>query len=356
MAFNTGSSQSLFGQPQQQTTSLFGNPTQPQPSPFMSQQQPQSQPSLFASQSSLFASQPSMFNSQPSLFPSQPQPNSFLNPQSTGWPSSSFPNQQQQQFQQHQQQQQQQLQQQQQHTLPTSLLQLVESLNPLHPSSPFQAALYNVVPASVLPRYTRPPTIHASLWQAALAANPDPSRQVPVPANGFDDLHKRKQTQSARVKDHVAVLTSLQADISSIQHNVTSQLTTKLAAYRRRHRELARKLLRVAATVEMAASRADSSPPLFPVESDRRKRLETIAQAIATPAEFKDKLSDLVEVSSATVMDRALVTPVVIRDPKSVTIIRQLLTDQLNGIQHLGNVCTKIDRDVSIMNNAMQQR
>lgn len=291
-----------------------------------------------------------MFNSQSSLFSSQPQ--------SAAWPNSSLSNPQQQpqlQLFQQQQPQQQQLQQQ-QRTLPTPLLQLVESLNPLHPSSPFQAALYNVVPSSVLPRYTRPSTMHPSLWQAALTANPDPSRQVPVPANGFEDLHKRKQTQSARVKDHVAVLARLQEDVNTIQQNMTSQLTTKLAAYRRRHRELARKLLRVAATVEITASRADSSPSLSVVENDRRKRLEAIAQAIAAPAEFKDKLSDLVEVSSATMLDRALVTPVVIRDAKAASVIRQLLTDQLSGIQHLGNVCTKIDRDVSIMNNMMQQR
>lgn len=198
--------------------------------------------------------------------------------------------------------------------------------------------------------------MHPSLWQVALAANPDPSRQVPVPANGFEDLHKRKQTQSVRVKDHIAVLTKLQEEVNTIQQNVTSQLTTKLAAYRRRHRELARKLLRVAATVEISASRVNFSPSLSIVESDRRKRLEAIAQAIAAPAEFKDKLSDLVEVSSATMLDRALVTPVVIRDAKAASVIRQLLTDQLNGIQHLGNVCTKIDRDVSIMNNMMQQR
>lgn len=343
---NTSSQPSLFGNPSSQP-SLFGNPSS-QSSLFPSQPPQQSPPSFFnsqpASQPSLFASQSSLFSSQPSLFPPQ-------NPFSQNAPVSGAnlaltASNAQQAF-----AQQQQLQQ--QNMLPSPMLQLMESLNPLHPSSPFQAALYNVVPTNVLPRYTKPPTMHPSLWQAALSANPDPSRQVPVPANGFEDLHKRTQMQSARVNDHIAVLTRLQSDVDTIQQSMASQLTTKLAAYRRHHRELARKLLRVASVIELAAARADSSPTLSAVETDRHKRLEAIAQKITAPAEFKDKLSDLVEISSATISDRSLTTPVIMRDSRAANAIRQLLSDQLNGIQHLSNVSSKIDRDVSIMSNML---
>lgn len=198
--------------------------------------------------------------------------------------------------------------------------------------------------------------MHAALWEAALAANPDPSRQVPVPANLFDDLLTRARAQTSRVDGHITVLAKLDADLAAMSRDVSASLTTKLAAYRRRHRELARKLLRIAAAVELAAARADGAPGLSPVEMDRRKRLEVIARAVAAPAEFKDKLSDLVELAEATVLDRRAQMPVMVRDRESANVVRELLGDQLQGIQHLGNVCSKIERDITIVNELLQER
>lgn len=198
--------------------------------------------------------------------------------------------------------------------------------------------------------------MHSTLWQAALEANTDPSRQVPVHANGFDDLLKRVTAQNARMADHSTVISRLQNDLNTIQQDVNAQLSTKLAAYRRLHRELARKVLRIASSVELAAAHADTSGGLSVVETDHRRRLESVAKALATPAEFKDKLSDLVEVAGATVVDRSIRAPVTMRDEHAAKAVRDLLADQLKGIQHLGNVCSKIERDVSIMNNVMQER
>lgn len=307
-------------------------------------------PPLFAThmQSNLFASPPSVLSNlgqSASLFQTQPTNSLFAQQQSA--PSLFAPN---------QPQQQQPGNIQTLPQLPAPLLEIIDRLNPLHPSSPFQAALYNVVPPTCLPRYTKPEPMHSALWQAALTANPDPSRQVPVHANGFDDLYQRFGAQSARIKDHTFVLSRMQTDLNTMQQDVNAQLSTKLAAYRRLHRELARKVLRIASSVELAAARADTSGGLSVVESEHRKRLEVVAKALATPAEFKDKLSDLVEVVGASVMDRNVRTPVMMRDERAAKAVRDLLADQLKGIQHLGTVCSKIERDLAIMNKVLQER
>ena len=162
--------------------------------------------------------------------------------------------------------------------------------------------------------------------------------------------------QASRIEQHLSVLDRIDTAIANIHNDVNTEIANKLAAYRRRHRQLARKLLKIASTVELAACSADSSGLLTQREIDRKKRLDTIARALAAPAEFKDKLSDLVELADATVLDRNIQPPVEIRDPRAAVAIKQLLTDQLAGIQHLGTVCDKTNRDLSIMSNLLQER
>lgn len=241
--------------------------------------------------------------------------------------------------------------------LPASVTQIIDRLNPSHPSTPFQAALYNVVPPSVIEQYTKPAAMHSALWHAAQSANPNPSCQVPVHANGIDDLLLRAQTQSTRVQDHAAVLQRLRKEIADIQTDVASELYTKLSAYRRRHRELARKLLRIAASVDVNAARAELhhqnqqhiSIGLSALETERRKKLENTVNTLTKPAELKDKLYDLVELAPIVKGIGNSSAPVTIRDRRAADAVRGLLSDQLEGIQQLGIVCSKIERDMSIM-------
>lgn len=314
---------SLFGSAQPQSTSLFGAPSnQSAPSLFASTTQPQSlwgansQPSFFASSQAFGPSNNSSFN-----LGSQPQ------------------------------QQQQPL-----PKLPKAIMEIIEQLNPAHPNSKFHAALYNIVPYTEVSRYTRPGTMDEKLWDQAVSQNPDPSRLVPVQANLFDDLLSRSQMQEKRIDDHMGVLAKVSQDLKLIETNIQTDIQTRLDTYRRRHRELARKLLRIACTVELAASKNNASGTLTASEMERKRRLDVIARALAAPGEFKDKLSDLVELAEATVLDRKMQTQVEIKDPQAASMIRTLLTDQLAGIDHLGNACEKADRDLTIMNDMLAGR
>lgn len=226
----------------------------------------------------------------------------------------------------------------------------------MHPESKLHAALYNVVPPSDVSRYTRPALFDEKLWDVAVAKNPDPSRMVPVQANLFDDLLTRADSQEGRLRDHAAFLARLEDGLRIMAEQVETEIAIKLAAYRRRHRELARKLLRVACAVEIAACRSDASGVLSQGEVEMKRRLDGIAKAIAAPAEFKDKLSDLVELAEGSVLDRGVGGAVEIRDPAAAAKVKEVLSDQLTGIKHLGDICERNARDIGIMTEALGER
>ena len=154
------------------------------------------------------------------------------------------------------------------------------------------------------------------------------------------------------MESHTAVLTKIESELASMHDSLDTDIKPKLATYRRRHRELARKLLRVACRVEAGASTGG----LTPAESDRKRRLQSIATDLRAPAEFKDKLADLVELADATVLGRSAAPAAEIRDPRAAAAIRELLMDQLKGIEHLSGVCDRADRDIFVMADALEQR
>lgn len=308
--FGAASSQSLFGGASSQ--SLFGAPSSQSFFGSTSSQSlfgaPQSTPSLWGASQSTFGQPAPALLGQP-----QQQPQTMPMPQ-----------------------------------LPRTLTDVVERLNPLHPESKFHAALYNVVPAADVSRYTRPATFDEKLWDKAVSQNPDPSRTVPVQANNFDDLLTRADMQSQRLEEHIGVLSRLASDLSAMEEDASTNMATKLGAYRRSHRELARKLLRIASAVDVAVAR-ENGASMSQGETERKKRLDNIARALAAPAEFKDKLADLMELAESTELDRRVKPEVEIRDSRAAAAIKELLKDQLTGIQHLSEVCERADRDVRIM-------
>lgn len=396
-----GQSQSPFGAPGQSQQSLFaGQPTQSQGSLFGASNAP-SQSSLFGApstsapsqpvfdgsgqfQSNLFGSSSGAFgqtsllsglgqSSQSSLFPSMSagplsqSPGSGLF-QTTGF--GAFPAQsqtfgstgqqqqqimgQQSQFQQYNRAPDQQALMQ-MHlfgvALPSKLNEIANLLNPRNPDSPFRATLYNVVSPGDIARYQRPPEMSEKAFDAAMLNNPDPSKLVPVMAMGFDSLCRRTEIQEGRAKEHAKALSAIESIIVEIEDSVSTELDTKLAIYRRSNRELARKLLNLACRVERKACANDTDPSLKQAEIEQKRRLEAIARNLAAPAMFKDKLNDLIELADATRSERSRFMGAMPRPQNAAATqaIRELLQEQLIGISHLGEVCRRADRDISIL-------
>jgi nuclear pore complex protein Nup54 len=364
---------SLFGStapaPQQ---NLFGSAAPTSQSALLGSTAPASQSSLFGAWSSATGTQQPLPIAQPafqsSLFGSSaPGTSAFGTTGFGGIPQQPALQpqqvQQQQQQLQHMQQQNYMIQQQpqvlQQQTLgvimPPRLNDLIQTLDPRSAGSPFHAALFNVVTSGDVERYQRPPGMLEKLYEDAMLNNPDPIGLVPIQANGFEDLLRRVELQDARMKQHASVLSAIETVVARIEDSITTDLDTKLALYRRSHRELARKLLKLACRVERRSCANDSDPSLTHGELDYKRRLDAIARNIAAPALFKDKLNDLVELAEATRAERSrLVASTYARDPKSTAVIRELLQEQLNGISHLGEICRRADRDIGILEEQLK--
>lgn len=235
-------------------------------------------------------------------------------------------------------------------SLPTRLNDLVRQLDPTQLGSPFQAALYNMVSPVEVERYQRPPHMQTSVFEKAMLNNPNPESMVPTPANGFDDLLRRISAQQARVKEHESALENVEKAVAKIEDSIATELEAKLSLYRRGHRELARKLLRLACRVERKACANDADAVMSLAELDHKRRLEAVSRSISAPAVFKDKLNDLVELAQATRAERLrFYRSLKTTDARSTAAMRDLLHEQLNGIKHLGEVCRKDDRDVAIL-------
>lgn len=188
--------------------------------------------------------------------------------------------------------------------LPKELSSLIEKLNPMHPESKFHAPLYNVVNVHDLPRYSKPPQVDDKLWKDAMEKNPDPSRLVPVQANLFDDLMTRSELQEKRIAEHAKAMTQLENGLQALKNSVEGNLSTKLAAYRRRHRELARKLLKLATRIDLICARQNGDTVLNAEERELKRRLDDIGKALTTPGVFKDKLNDLTDMVESTASER----------------------------------------------------
>lgn len=174
---------------------------------------------------------------------------------------------------------------------------------------------------------------------------------VPVQANNMDDLLERADVQAKRIAQHKGVLERLSIELAKMEQDVEANLERKLAMYRRSHRELARKLLRVAAVVDAAVRRGGTG--MSGGESDRKRRVELVARALGMPAEFRDKLADLVEVAKGMGGERG--AGVGLRNAETAGVVMQVLQEQLNGIQYLGEVCEKVERDCGIITKVMSK-
>lgn len=239
--------------------------------------------------------------------------------------------------------------------LPEALREIVErQMNPLHSDCKFQTALYNVVPREVAASYARPAGMLERTWQRAGSNNPDPGRLVPVPANWFDDLLTRTHLQDKRLNSHAQTVALVEARVEKVTRAVDADIEPRLAALRRSHRELARKLLRIAAAVECRAAQSDASGALTAAETDRRRRLTALKRDLAAPGLFKHRLCDLAELAQCTALSRARTGAAgALRDARSAAAVKMALAEQLTGMQHLHAITERAERDVEIVGDKL---
>ncbi|KAJ8297550.1 hypothetical protein KUTeg_024081 [Tegillarca granosa] len=178
-----------------------------------------------------------------------------------------------------------------------------------------------------------PSGIDPLLWQQAKLDNPDPENLIPVPMIGFKALNQRTKHQEQQTKAHQQRLDMIAHELTQLQHKHSNMLA-KLEEYKRKHIELAHKLLQVITKQEICRKMGFA----IQVEEEQlRVHLEKIQAELNHPTQFKNHLG-------ATRNDFNYQM-----DPSLQQEIRQLLNEQQEGLKHLISIVKEDSQDIKLM-------
>lgn len=165
----------------------------------------------------------------------------------------------------------------------------MKNISNLSTSSPYplsQAFFYNVADdlteqQRIERQSLKPANVSDSLWSQVQADNPDPSRMIPVLANGFGDLDARAKWEDEALRAHTAKLDELHAKSAKLLRELDVDLTAKLTAAQQRHQALSLRLIKTMRVFEVLR-RTGNRPS--PVEVEAMTRLRQAASKLQTGA------------------------------------------------------------------------
>jgi nuclear pore complex protein Nup54 len=125
------------------------------------------------------------------------------------------------------------------------IMSLKDSLDPSSSQCKFTHYFYNDIDPANIHRVSRPLDQSEILWNNAQADNPDPSKLIPALAKSFSDILKRAKIQSQTAKTQADTIQSLLQGLSDLRHRQQVDHQDRLLLIRRRHSELATRILKV---------------------------------------------------------------------------------------------------------------
>lgn len=143
----------------------------------------------------------------------------------------------------------------------------------------FKHYFYNQYPPEIASTIQKPDGDDQKAWDKAYAERPN-SGAVPVLAYGFAELSQRVRAQDEQIAKYRIVLHSIHDTLNKIQQRHELINSLKLDHCRRRHVELARRALSLAAKVQVLKNRGYA---LQPDEEVLKKRLETLSKDVGDP-------------------------------------------------------------------------
>ncbi|KAL1745986.1 nucleoporin complex subunit 54-domain-containing protein [Schizophyllum fasciatum] len=228
--------------------------------------------------------------------------------------------------------------------------------NPQSPQCRFQHYFYNLVLPEQVAMYGRPANAtNDAAWQEAVRRNPDPSRLVPVPANGFGDLRARVEGQTKHAAEHQEKIKDLQARIAKLQHAHALENHTKLQRAAAAQTQAAHRLLRFVARLYLLLPSVRQSA-LLPEEEQLRAALEEVGEDLAHGqggGRMRAKLNELWALvgvlSAARERQVSGAGEWAVVDEEGLARIGQILADQQSGLAHLTKVLKKSQRDIAVI-------
>ncbi|TPX11079.1 uncharacterized protein E0L32_007940 [Thyridium curvatum] len=157
---------------------------------------------------------------------------------------------------------------------------LYEKWNPASPNCVFKHYFYNKVDEARIPYYQPGPNEDPKEWEEALQNKPAPGF-MPVQASGFQTLAERLLVQKKAISTFNAKLHEINASLDAILSRHDLETSVRSLTARRRHAELSKRCLALAAKIQVLRNRGYS---LTGDEDDLKQKLQAIERGMQDPA------------------------------------------------------------------------
>lgn len=202
----------------------------------------------------------------------------------------------------------------------------------------------------------KPANVSDSLWAQVQNDNPDPSRMIPVLANGFNDLFSRARWEDDVIRAHTDKLADLNEKSSNLLRDLDIDLTAKLVAAQQRHQDLSLRLLKIMKGMEILRR---SGSKLSPSETHALTKLKSsLAKFSSGPLEngslhnLKFQLESLLESGRLDAFRSAKsIQPA---SEEAAAALHSLLEDQQEGLKSLVESVQKDSSDLQIIKSGYQ--
>ncbi|TLD22221.1 hypothetical protein PspLS_08219 [Pyricularia sp. CBS 133598] len=165
-------------------------------------------------------------------------------------------------------------------TIPEQMHTLTCKWDPAHHSCEFKTYFYNKVDEAAIPFYGPAQGDDPKAWEEALAEKPGPG-YIPVAAVGFQALAQRLNAQRLAVGQFNQRLHEINASLDAILSRHDLETSVRTMAARRRHAELRKRSLKLAARVQVLRNRGYA---LSGDEDDLRIKLAALERTAQDPA------------------------------------------------------------------------
>ncbi|XP_074650289.1 nucleoporin p54-like [Tubulanus polymorphus] len=197
-----------------------------------------------------------------------------------------------------------------------------------------------------------PAGIDPLIWDQAKLDNPDPSKLIPVPMIGFSELHRRLQHQEQQTKLHQNTLDDISQCLAELQRK-HSNMAARSEQYKRKYLELGHRVLKVMVKQEIYRKLG------YGIQADEeqlRVMLEAIQAELNAPTQFKGRLNELMsQIRMQNQMHAIRPESSYQIDGEYLSEIKQHLSMQQEGLQHLIGIIKDDARDIITIENGLSE-
>ncbi|KAF8939604.1 hypothetical protein BGZ58_009210 [Dissophora ornata] len=233
------------------------------------------------------------------------------------------------------------------------LMYIKNSWDPTHPNCHFRYFFYNFVHPDDVNKYGQPPNVDAFEWHTALEKCPDRECMVPTLAVGFEDLKKRMESQNEMTEMQRIKLDEIEAKMNVIMEFHLIQTAAKVREFKRRHIQLAQRVLTLMKRVQILRNRG---VPIRADEEMLRVRLENALEQLRNPAHFRGKITEL-WAQIQILKDSKRLHPsgnYGATDEAQLEAIGKFLQDQQAGLKHVTDVLQRDMQDIEILQRKLE--